>query len=385
MTAFCREQGISRESFYLIRRRAAAGDVFGVLEPRSRRPKTSPTATSGEVVARITAVFNALTEYGTYAGPISVMDKMADLGMDPPSRATIARVLAAQGLSAVQPKKKPRSASKRFTYPAPNCLWQSDATEWHLADGSTCVIFQLVDDHSRYAVASVVGRSETAATANLLLRKGIAARGIPQKFLSDNGSAFNPARRRFIGGLMRFLLPLGVVMITGKPGHPQTQGKNERFHSTLFLWLSARPDATTLDELQALVDEFDVFYNNRRHQGLPGRITPQQAWDATPPVNPPDPVADPEPLIASVLRDPFGQGWRTANRGGIVKVHGTAYMLGKEHAGARIHTIWTPTTVAFYNESGTHITDHDRPLHPHGYVGNGKPRGFHTPEVSEMS
>ena len=70
--------------------------------------------------------------------------------------------------------------------------------------------------------------------------------------------------------------------ITGKPYKPTTQGKNERFHQTLFRYLDKQPLADTLAELQAQVDAFDHIYNTERpHQGLPGRITPQAAWDAT--------------------------------------------------------------------------------------------------------
>jgi len=81
-----------------------------------------------------------------------------------------------------------------------------------------------------------------------------------------------------------YLKSLGVMPITGKPDHPTTQDKNERFHQTLFRWLDKQPLADPLAELQALVDQLDAIYNTERpHQTLPGRITPQAAWDATPP------------------------------------------------------------------------------------------------------
>src|SRR5699024_3297610 len=86
----------------------------------------------------------------------------------------------------------------------------------------------------------------------------------------------------------------GVQAITGKPFKPTTQGKNERFHQTLFRWLDQQPLAETISQLQAMVDNFDIIYNQqRRHQGLPGRITPQQAWDATPVAEAPKPPAAP--------------------------------------------------------------------------------------------
>jgi transposase InsO family protein len=92
------------------------------------------------------------------------------------------------------------------------------------------VIFQLVDDHSRLAVASHVATAETAAGALAVFRKGVAACGVPQRLLSDNGMALNPSRRGWVGQLAAHAAFLGVEAITGKPYHPQTQGKNERFH-----------------------------------------------------------------------------------------------------------------------------------------------------------
>jgi len=170
-------------------------------------------------------------------------------------------------------------AWRRFVYPAPNACWQLDATEYVLSGGRKCVIFQLIDDHSRYAVASHVAFGETAKDAIILVDKAIAAHGVPQRLLSDNGIALNPSRRGYIGQLVGHVGALGVEAITGKPYKPTTQGKNERFHQTLFRYLDKQPLAESLPELQAQVDAFDHIYNTERpHQGLPGRVTPLAAW-----------------------------------------------------------------------------------------------------------
>ena len=157
-----------------------------------------------------------------------------------------------------------------------------------LTGGRKVVIFQLQDDHSRLAVASLVAGAETSQAAVAVFDKGVAARGVPQRLLTDNGAALNPTRRGFTGRLVEHVRSLGVEPITGKPYKPTTQGKNERFHPTLLRYLDAQPLASTIAELQALVDDFDRIYNTeRRNQSLPGRITPQQAWDATPVADPP--------------------------------------------------------------------------------------------------
>lgn len=97
-------------------------------------------------------------------------------------------------LARLEPRKKPRAAFRRFVYPAPYACWQLDATEYVLTGGRKCVIFQLIDDHSRLAIASHVSWGETSEGAIAVVSKGLAARGVPQRLLSDNGLALNPSR-----------------------------------------------------------------------------------------------------------------------------------------------------------------------------------------------
>lgn len=228
-------------------------------------------------------------------GPISVHEKMRSLGMGPvPSTASLSRIFREQGVAKVEPRKKPRASYRRFVYPAPNACWQLDATEYVLTGGRKCVIFQLIDDHSRLAIASHVSWGETSEGAIAVVSKGIAAHGVPQRLLSDNGAALNPSRRGVLGQLVAYLRSLGVEPITGKPYKPTTQGKNERFHQTLFRFLDKQPLAESLEQLQAQVDAFDLIYNTERpHQALPGRVTPATAWASTPVVEPPRPVPQP--------------------------------------------------------------------------------------------
>jgi hypothetical protein len=156
------------------------------------------------------------------------------------------------------------------------------------------VIFQLEDDHSRYAVASHLAWGETATDAIAVFDRAVAAHGVPQRLLSDNGIALNPSRRGYLGQLVEHVSRIGVEAITGKPYEPTTQGKNERFHQTLFRYLDKQPLAESLEELQTQVDAFDRIYNTERpHQGLPGRVTPAMAWEATPKAGAPRPRPNP--------------------------------------------------------------------------------------------
>ena len=284
VSTFCAEHSISRKSFYVLRKRAAADGPAAVLEPRSRRPQSSPSKLSDEVKNQALQVRAALEASGLDHGPISVHEKMRAMGLDQvPSTVSLARIFGEAGVARLQPRKRPRAAWRRFVYPAPNACWQLDATEYVLTGGGKCVIFQLIDDHSRYAVASHVASGETAKDAIAVFDKAVAAHGVPQRLLSDNGLALNPSRRGVVGQLVAHVAALGTEAITGKPYKPTTQGKNERFHFTLHRYLRKQPPATTMAILQAQIDTFDQYYNTEReHQALPGKRTPQEAWHATP-------------------------------------------------------------------------------------------------------
>ena len=103
------------------------------------------------------------------------------------------------------------------------------------------MIFQLQDDHSRLAVASLVAPGETSQAAIDVFDRGVAARGVPQRLLTDNGAAPGPSRRGVTGRLVEHVRSLGVEPPAGKPHHPTTQGKNERFHQTLLRYLDQQP------------------------------------------------------------------------------------------------------------------------------------------------
>lgn len=380
VTTFCAEQGITRKTFYAIRARMVVEGPAAVLQPHSRRPRSSPSKVGQDTKRQALDVRAALERSGLDHGPVSVFDKMRALGLDAPSTASLSRIFREAGVARVEPKKKPRAAYRRFVYPQPNCLWQLDATEYVLTGGRKCVIFQLIDDHARLAVASYVAWGETSDAAIAVVAKGIAVHGVPQRLLTDNGVALNPSRRGVTGQLVDYVTRLGVEAITGKPYKPTTQGKNERFHQTLFRWLDKQPLAATLDQLQAQVEEFDRIYNTERpHQGLPGRLTPQQTWDATPKADPPRPKTPAAPTSTPAMAPPASvQGAQTkkVRPAGGVRVHGVNFHLGGELAGEYVLIIRDPETISFINQAtGEVIIEHPVPVPGIHYVGNGKPRG----------
>lgn len=358
VTAFCTEQGISRSVFYKIRRQARDLGPMGAVEPGSRRPGHSPGRTEQVVIDQALKVRVWLQDNGLDAGPLSVAARMRRWGLQPPSRATLARVFTAAGVVRPEPRKRPRAANRRFVYPAPNCCWQIDAMEWSLADGSRCVVFQVIDDHSRLALASLAARGETSADAVVVVRTAIRRWGVPQKFLSDNGSAFNPTRRGRSGRLVELLTQFGVQPITGKPGRPTTQGKDERFHRTLIKWLNARPPAQNLQQLQAQVEDHDDYYNHEReHQAL-ARMTPWEAWLAT------DLADEPQPPERHELPAPpppdEGHTTKIVQANGRVTLRSCEYYVDTRLTGQAVHLRWDTVHVEIFNHDGESLIRYPR-------------------------
>ncbi len=248
------------------------------------------------------------------------------------------------------------------------------------------MIFQLIDDHSRYAVASHVAEGETADAAIVVFDKAVTAHGVPQRLLSDNGLALDPSRRGYLGQLVEHVSSLGVETITGKPYKPTTQGKNERFHQTLFRYLDKQPLAASLAELQAQVDAFDHLYNTQRpHQGLPGRFTPQTAWQTTEKAEAPRPKPE-EPFFvqtaakrlrpAPVPQDlPAGTSVRRLSTAGTFMLAGVNYKVDGRYGFQDVLVIVEGDNITVADLDGEILIEHQRPAPGITYVGNGRPRG----------
>ena len=279
VTAVAAEYGISRGHLHRLLRRYREGGLDD-LEPRSRRPHTNPHRTADAARDRIVALRTELTAGGLDAGPTTIAWHLEHEGRPVPSTSTIRRILHAAGLVVPEPRKRPRSSWIRFEAAAPNEVWQSDFTHWRLADGSEVEIINWLDDHSRYLLGCTVFRRVAGDDVVATFTAAGEAHGWPAATLTDNGAVYTS---RFTGGRNGFeylLAWLGVRQKNGAPGHPQTQGKVERFHQTLKRWLGRRPAATDLAALQAQLDTFRTVYNEQRPHRAIGRRTPAAAYAA---------------------------------------------------------------------------------------------------------
>jgi transposase InsO family protein len=274
-----KSHGISRSWIYELLARYRAGG-YAALEPRSRRPRSCAHRVEPKVQRAILRLRRELAAAGHDAGAHTIAYHLAHRVAKVPSVATIWRILSRHGLITPQPHKRPRSSLIRFEAALPNELWQLDTTHWSLADGSDVEILNVLDDHSRSAVASVAFRTVKAADVVEVFFAAASAHGLPAALLSDNGAVFSGASRGGKVLLESELERLGIRAVHSTPYHPQTCGKVERFHQTLKRFLAKQPGAQSLAHLQLQLDALRSYYNQRRpHRALGGR-TPLVAWSA---------------------------------------------------------------------------------------------------------
>lgn len=327
VTTVCANLAIARSTFYKYQVRFVAYGVEGLL-PRSRRPASCPWQTPVAVEDMIVRLRKELAEDGSYDGAISIRYAMLDAGEKPPSTATINRVLRRRGLVVDAPAKRPRSAMRRFEFSRGNACWQIDAFEWILADGVKVAVLQIIDDHSRLEVDSYAADSETCEAAWACWMRAVTRHGVPAMLLSDNGLAFSGARRDRTVAFERNVRALGTATITSSSGHPQTCGKDERAHQTMQRWLRARPAATSLVQLQAQLDTYRSFYNQRHHQGIDG----QRPADRYATAQLAQPTGQPAPTDTKIT-------YALVSATGKAAVDGHIVAVGTRWARARVHVI----------------------------------------------
>jgi transposase InsO family protein len=337
VSAFCRERGISRETFYFWKRRYLARGLDG-LEPLSRAPKTSPQRISGELEEAIVELRKQLDDTGADAGPATIQWHLGRQGRRAvPSQATIWRVLVRRGFVVPEPRKRPKSSYVRFQASAPNELWQTDCIDWVIATGPVKIL-SFLDDHSRVALrVKALLQATTDATWDTFC-EAIALWGVPLGQLSDNGLNFSGRLR---GVEVRFeieLRAIGVVPKTSRPYHPQTCGKVERFQQTLKKWLRRQPLAADIDELQAQLDAFVAYYNFQRPHRALDRRTPAEAWAATPPaIN-----------LGIALPGPTNATTVVVDDRGVVRVGRYRIAIGNRWAGQHARVHYDDTHAAVY-------------------------------------
>ena len=273
------EHGVHFSWIYRLLERYAEEGEAG-LEPRSRRPHRSPTAIPAALEEEIVLVRKHLQDEGFDAGAHTIAVHLERRHGSAPSVSTIMRVLRRRGMVAYEPRKRPKSSYVRFEAELPNGCWQTDMTHWALKSGRKVEILNFIDDHSRLCIASVALPVTRTTDVVRVFDEARALYGTPASVLSDNGAIYTGKYRL---GRVLFECELERLHVTfkhGKPNHPQTTGKIERFHQTEKKFLERQDSPRTVAQLQAQIDRFVPYYNTvRPHRSL-GRKTPQEVYDA---------------------------------------------------------------------------------------------------------
>jgi transposase InsO family protein len=346
------EYGYSRQHLHRLVARYKA-DGLDAVEPRSRKPLSSPQATDEKVREFVVRTRLELTAGGWDAGPVTIAWHLEQAGMHVPSTSTIRRILHAAALVTPEPRKRPRSSYKRFEAAQPNECWQSDFTHWALDGGADAEIINWPGGHSRYLLACSAWAPVTGKVVVDTFLQASNAHGLPAPTLTDNGRA---CTARFGGGrsaLGYLLAALGITQKNGHPFHPQTQGKAGRFHKTQKRWLAAQPPAATVAGLQDQLDVFRGHYNEHRPSRAVQRHTPGHAYRALP-------KAGPAAALSGCCRLRYDH----VGKGGKVSIRHAGRMhhlgIGTAHRGKEILALTDTTSVTVLDlRTGEILSAHD--------------------------
>ena len=272
----CRRFGISADVGYKWLARWQAGDL--ALEDRSRRPLESPRRSSAELEARVLAVRAAHPAWGAR----KIERWLAERGVATPAVSTVHEILRRHGrIDPLGPSAD--RAHLRFEKAAPNLLWQMDFKGWMtLAGRQRCHPLTIVDDHSRFVPCLKACANQQTQTVRAHLETTFRRYGLPEAIFVDNGSPWGDASGERWTRLGVWLLKLGVDLIYSRPYHPQSRGKNERFHRTLKAEVFALRRFSDFAQVQRALDAWREIYNfERPHEAL-GLATPASRWSPSP-------------------------------------------------------------------------------------------------------
>jgi transposase InsO family protein len=288
LSKLCCRFGISRKTGYKwIRRYRCHGDS-GIAD-RSRRPKTVPRITPDQVEK---AVVRLRKRHAAWGGR-KIHTRLKALGLQGvPAPSTITDILRRNGLIDHQESSK-HHAWQRFEAEAPNDLWQMDFKGHIAIVNGRCHPLTVLDDHSRYSLGIQACSNEREHTVQNHLVTIFRRYGLPKRILTDNGSPWggSGSDARYTV-LTVWLIRLGVFVIHSRPYHPQTMGKDERFHRTLKAEVLQYCSGFNINDCQNHFDTWREIYNfERPHESLqlqvPGsryRVSPRSFPEKLPPI-----------------------------------------------------------------------------------------------------
>lgn len=279
----CRRFGVSASLGYRLLSRYAAQGEAGLAE-RSRRPHGSPRTTPAAIEAAALAV---RSEHPAWGGR-KIAAVLRRHGLAAPSPSTVTQILRRHGvtLGAFGGGHEPFI---RFEHPAPNDLWQMDFKGYVPlgAEGGRLHPLTVLDDHSRFCLVLEACANQERQTVKSSLINAFQRYGLPRRITADNGPPWGAGMRgdgvgRSWTALGVWLLEQDIALGHSRPYHPQTQGKDERFHRTLKAEALSGPPFANLEEAARHLRDWRTVYNTQRPHEALGLITPIERYAPSP-------------------------------------------------------------------------------------------------------
>lgn len=273
----CRRFGIAPKTGYKwLQRYAAEGG--GGLKDRSRRPRRSPMRTAADVEQHVLRIRRGVL--GCWGGR-KLAHRLVLEGGPELAPSTITGILRRSGL--LNQTAAPPRPFQRFERAAPNELWQMDFKgHFPFFNGARCHPLTVLDDHSRFSVLLKACADQRDQTVRAVLTEAFRRYGLPAAMLMDNGSPWGAAGAQPFTGFSLWLIRLGIRVSHGRPYHPQTQGKDERFHRTLNFEVLRHFNFTSFEHCQREFDAFRERYNLVRPHDALGLATPVDRYRPSP-------------------------------------------------------------------------------------------------------
>lgn len=277
MRELCRRFGVSPTTGYKWLERYRAEGWPGLIE-RSRRPHGSPDRTPAELEAQVLQV---RASSNNVWGGRKIKRVLENQGGPAPAASTITEILRRHGKLEQRAHEHP-GRWQRFERAEPNELWQLDFKGHFPIVTGRCHPLTALDDHSRYNLVIEACGDERVETVRPALERAFRRYGLPFAVLTDNGSPWADSGGDPFTRFSVWLLRLGIQVLHGRPWHPQTQGKEERFHRTLKAEVVAGRSFRDLGDCQRAFDAWRQRYNHERPHEAIGMAVPAQRYRASP-------------------------------------------------------------------------------------------------------
>ena len=268
----CQRFEISRKTGYKWLQRYQQSGATG-LHDRTRRPQHSPGRTEPAVEQQVLAIRD---QYGWGARKIKWC--LEREGQEALAKSTVHSILQRHG-RVTPPPNSVAGSYQRFEQERPNQLWQMDFKgHYRLGNGARCHPLTVLDDHSRYSLCLQACRNEQTETVQQQLTATFRRYGMPERMLMDNGSPWGNDLVHQYTPLTVWLLRLGIGVSHSRPYHPQTQGKDERFHRSLKVEVLAQRIFGDFGLMQIRFDEWRYCYNHLRPHEALGMAVPASRY-----------------------------------------------------------------------------------------------------------